>query len=109
MFQKVCCVTALIVAACLGGTAQASLLAYYQFEGNANDDSGYGNNGTLKNHAAIVTDPARGQVLSLDGADDVCKKLIPSSARNCACPSLGLDWSSDRASRNRSRMGCAVR
>jgi uncharacterized repeat protein (TIGR03803 family) len=37
------------------------LVAYYPFNGNANDASGNGNNGTLTNGAAIVFDAARGK------------------------------------------------
>src|SRR5262249_55491086 len=39
-------------------------------DGTAADSSGYGNHGTLMNGAMIITDPARGKVLSLDGVDD---------------------------------------
>ena len=49
--------------------ASASLVAWYQFSGNANDSAG-SNNGTLNNGATIITDSQRGQVLSLDGLND---------------------------------------
>ncbi len=49
----------------------ANLQARYTFEGNANDvAAGPQQNGTLQSGAAIVTDPTRGQVLSLDGVND---------------------------------------
>jgi hypothetical protein len=48
--------------------ASTSLVAQLTFDdGTANDSSGYGNHGTLVNGAAIVTDPERGKVLSLNG------------------------------------------
>ncbi|MBP8605104.1 MAG: hypothetical protein KBI46_04575 [Phycisphaerae bacterium] len=48
-----------------------NLVAYLNFDdGTANDLSGRGNHGLLMNGAAIVTDPERGHVLSLDGVDD---------------------------------------
>jgi len=47
-----------------------SLVAWLTFDdGTAADNSGYGNNGVLVNGAAIVTDPDRGKVLSLSGAN----------------------------------------
>ena len=49
----------------------ANLQARYTFDGNANDVApGTAQNGTLTGNATIVTDATRGQVLSLDGADD---------------------------------------
>ncbi|HMO93104.1 MAG TPA: DUF4347 domain-containing protein, partial [Pirellulaceae bacterium] len=43
----------------------------YEFNGNANDTSiGITHSGTLVGNAAIVNDPQRGQVLSLDGVND---------------------------------------
>ena len=48
----------------------SGLVAWLTFDdGTASDSSGYGNGGILINGAAIVTDPQRGQVLSLDGVD----------------------------------------
>jgi len=47
-----------------------SLVAWLTFDdGTAADDSGYGNNGVLVNGAAIVNDPDRGKVLSLNGVN----------------------------------------
>jgi len=45
------------------------LQARYQFEGNANDSSGKGRNGTLQGGATFAAGKA-GQALSLDGVDD---------------------------------------
>jgi len=61
-----------ILALMLGmvGTASAALVAHYQFEGNADDSSGNGLNGTIHGSAAIVTDAVRGNVLSLAGDGD---------------------------------------
>ncbi len=48
-----------------------NLQARYTFEGNADDvAAGLVQNGTLTNGASIVTDGTRGQVVSLDGAND---------------------------------------
>ncbi len=45
------------------------LIAHYTFDdGTANDSSGFGNDGTLEGTAAVVNDPQRGNVLSLDGS-----------------------------------------
>jgi hypothetical protein len=50
----------------------AGLLASYQFEGNYEDSSGNGNNGTpVGAGITIEDDPVRGQVLSLPGGDNV--------------------------------------
>ncbi|MFC1765559.1 LamG-like jellyroll fold domain-containing protein [Planctomycetota bacterium] len=48
----------------------ANLQALYDFAGNLNDGSGNGHNGTAIGGASVVTDPARGQVVSLNGFDD---------------------------------------
>ncbi|HEU5122461.1 MAG TPA: LamG domain-containing protein [Verrucomicrobiae bacterium] len=51
--------------------APMGLVARLTFDdGTARDSSGYGNDGTLKNGAVIVTDAERGPVLHLDGTDD---------------------------------------
>jgi len=44
------------------------LIVSYSFDGNTNDDSGYGNNGT--SNGASYTDGLSGQALRLDGIDD---------------------------------------
>ena len=49
----------------------SSLVAHLTFDDNtANDSSGYANHGSLVNGASVITDPQRGKVLSLDGAND---------------------------------------
>ncbi len=48
----------------------ASIVAQWTFDGNADDSSGNGHNGTLIGDISFVTDPARGQVVSLPGGDD---------------------------------------
>jgi len=51
--------------------ADASLIGWYQFEGNANDSSGYGNHGTAYGSPTwIAGPPSRGGVLQFDGAND---------------------------------------
>jgi len=47
-----------------------NLQVNYLFEGNFNDSSGNGYDGTATGDPAFVTDPERGQVLSFDGTDD---------------------------------------
>jgi len=47
-----------------------NLQVNYLFEGNFNDSSGNGHDGTATGDPAFVTDPERGQVLSFDGVDD---------------------------------------
>ena len=49
--------------------AEGGLVAWYEFEDDANDSVG-SNHGTMMNGAQIITDLQRGQVLSLDGEDD---------------------------------------
>ena len=63
---------ALVVALVLGvaGSASASLVAHYEFEGNADDSSGHGLHGVLIGGATIANDAERGKVLKLDGAGD---------------------------------------
>ena len=51
------------------GDVLNGLFARYSFEGNANDSVG-SNHGTMMGGASTVVDPVRGNVLSLDGADD---------------------------------------
>ena len=51
------------------GVSQADLVAHYEFEGNAYDSAGT-NHGTFYGDAHTVSDPQRGNVLSLDGNND---------------------------------------
>ena len=67
LFYPIVAVLAVMLTA---GAANASLVASYQFEGNANDSSGNGNNGTFMNGATTTIDAQRGQVLTLDGTND---------------------------------------
>jgi len=48
----------------------ANLVASFSFEGNANDGSGNGHDGTVIGDITFVSDPDRGQVVSLPGGDD---------------------------------------
>jgi len=68
-----------------GGYADLNtgLVAYYPFNGNANDESGNSNHGTLQGDASVVWDgggngKAGGTVLSLDGNGDYVH--VPDSA-----------------------------
>ena len=51
------------------GVSQADLVAHYEFEGDANDSAGT-NDGAFYGDAHIISDPQRGNVLSLDGVND---------------------------------------
>jgi hypothetical protein len=61
---------ALISAAlCLGMSAEASLVAHYNFSGNYDDSSGNGHHATLSGGTgSIVSDAERGQVFTPDGS-----------------------------------------
>ena len=48
----------------------ANLVAQYAFDGNADDSSGNGHNGTPVGDITFVSDADRGQVVSLPGGDD---------------------------------------
>jgi hypothetical protein len=68
MYQKSLSLIAVgILLGCITGSTNASLVAQYQFEGNANDSSGNAYNATFMGEATTVTDAQRGQVLTLDG------------------------------------------
>jgi len=71
-------VLALLLIAAFGGNGQAALVAYYNFDGNFNDSSGLGNNGTAMNGAFLGDDVPpgfSGQSLGLgDGNQHV---LVP--------------------------------
>ena len=67
------------------------LIARWQLDGNYNDSSGHGNTGVpVGAGMAFVTDPVRGQVLTLPGGDDIyvdCNSVGISGAdsRTIAC------------------------
>ena len=65
--------TILLLTIILVSTAVADLpspVGWWEFEGNFNDSSGNGNNGTPFGQPIIADDPERGQVLSLNGQSD---------------------------------------
>jgi hypothetical protein len=76
-------------------TAKADLVAHYTFDANdANDSSGYNNNGTLYNGASIISDSggdSKGPslVLSLDGTND----YVATAAGVDATATNGMTWS----------------
>ena len=55
-----------------------TLLGYWQLDGDANDSSGYGNDGTVQGGAVWVDDSNRGWCLSLGGGGDYVQ--IPADA-----------------------------
>jgi len=57
---------------------QADLVGHWQFEGNFNDLSGYGNDAAVQGDAAIESDPERGLVAVFDGNGDYLE--IPHSS-----------------------------
>ncbi len=62
-------VTSCILAAAT--PASADLVAHWQFEGNYIDATGNGHDGTAVGNPVILNDPARGQVLEVDGDDRI--------------------------------------
>ena len=70
MCKSVSLIAAILLLGLAVNISNASLIAQYQFEGNANDSSGNGNNGTFIGGATTINDAQRGQVLSLDGVND---------------------------------------
>jgi len=65
------------------------LVAYYPFNGNAQDESGNGNDGTV--HGAVFVDGITGEGLQFDGVDDYAN--IPNSASiNTSSFTVALWW-----------------
>jgi len=82
------------------GDVTEGLFSRYSFDVDARDDVG-SNDGTLVGGASIVTDPSRGNVLSLDGTNDYVSlpKDNMASGRSEITVCLWLkadDWASDR-------------
>lgn len=78
MDQRRCLVAfAAIILCALSATAQAALVGYWQFEGNANDSSGLGNHGTLQNGAGFFADDPQGPGQSLNLAGGSQHVLVP--------------------------------
>ena len=68
--MKKCILVVCVVMALISSTANAALVARYEFEGNANDSAGT-NHGTLTDGASTGFDAERNSnVLNLDGIDD---------------------------------------
>ena len=68
--MTICMTVVFIVMGLCSSVTNASLLAHYEFEGDANDSAG-SSHGTLTNGASTVFDATiNSQVLSLDGLDD---------------------------------------
>ena len=103
VFKLICVAMAFLLFSCgkdetKDGTANSNvhlsegLLAYYPFNGNVNDESGKGNNGTIINGALIVADKngKPQSALSVNGSNGVMvsngSKLIPQDSLT-----IGLD------------------
>jgi hypothetical protein len=78
---------AMVLSAALSGNVLADLndglVAYYPFNGNAQDESGNGNDGTV--HGATLTEDRfgnKGSAYSFDGVDDYIEKKNPSNVLN---------------------------
>jgi subtilisin family serine protease len=68
---------------------KSTLVAYWRLDNNAEDSSGNRHHGTLIGGASFVTDPNRGQVLSLNGTDGYVeipgyKGIAGTNSRTCA-------------------------
>ena len=59
-------------------TANNALVAYYPFEGNANDSSGNGNNGTIHGSPTVVTGVV-GKAFQFGGIDNPSHIVVPNS------------------------------
>ncbi len=85
----------------------ANLVAHYAFDGNFNDSVG-GHNGTVMGGANVVSDPARGQVLSCDGNGDAVEVAYSADLNPAAVTASiwanpdpdGLDYRSPITSRD---------
>jgi hypothetical protein len=67
-----------------------SLIAYYPFNGNANDESGNGNDGTI--HGAKWVDGKYEKVLSFDGVDDYVRSPDSSKLPLGNSPRTMMAW-----------------
>ena len=65
----------------------ASLLAFYQFEGNSNDSSGNGNSGTV-NGATVTGTGFQGSAFQFDGVDDFIE--IPVNINPSVLPQITM-------------------
>ena len=85
--------TILILVLGLVGSASAELVARYEFEGNANDSSGNGLNGTAYGGPSYVGG-ALGKAIGLDGLDDYvdCGTFNPSEATGQLSVCLWAKW-----------------
>jgi len=63
----------LTIVLAMAGAANAGLIGYYDFEGDAQDSSGQGNHGVFMGNATIVNDATRGLVMIGDGNGDKVK------------------------------------
>jgi len=64
----------ILMAAVTPTSAETGLVAYYPFDGDTNDHSGNGNDGTT--HGATFVSGTSGQALSFDGVDDYVSALV---------------------------------
>ena len=85
--------TILILVLGLAGSASGELVAHYEFEGNANDSSGNGLNGTAYGGPSYVGG-ALGKAIGLDGLDDYvdCGTFNPSEATGQLSVCLWAKW-----------------
>jgi expansin (peptidoglycan-binding protein) len=84
LFKSVLIATALFEAC----SAHASLIAYYTFEGNANDVTGNGHNGSVSG-ATITTNGLQGSAFSFDGINDFIE-IASLNINPSALPSLTM-------------------
>ena len=82
MKKRIVFLWVIVLAVGLTGVAHADLIAYYPFNGNANDESGNGNDGTV-NGATLTVDRFGNpdSAYAFDGSDDYIE-VPPSSSLN---------------------------
>ena len=91
--KKVILATVFVLVWGLVGSSSAALVAHYEFEGNANDSSGNGFDGTAYGGLGYVGG-VFGKAISLDGVDDYvnCGTFNPSGAGGQLSVCLWAKW-----------------
>ena len=90
-------------------TLNNGLVAYYPFNGNANDESGNGNNGTV-NGATLTTDRFgnSGKAYSFDGVNDYIASISNNLPLGNNARTISLWFYNDSTSSNSIETGCFI-